>query len=631
MSNCPTRIRGLLGLLIVIVGAALVGWLYGRPEVPTDITPASGPADPFPVPPYSESLYRNTGPDAQYVGTAACIGCHAANHRSYLLTAHSRALGEVDPAAEPPDGSFDHFASGRTYQVDRRDGKFRHAEVVRDGDGKEVARVDVPVRYLVGSGHHTRSYLIEVDGFLHESPITWYVSKGRWDMSPGYDAASHWGFERPVTAGCLACHAGRAEAAGTVNRLTLLETTIGCESCHGPGSEHLARHQSGPRWPAGEADPTIVNPARLSRAGLEAVCAACHQRGVATVPLRGRQAGEYRPGRPLTDYRVEYDLEGAGDQMTVVGHVEQLRRSPCYQKSANLTCVTCHDPHARDRPADPVAFYRQKCLECHANRGCSVPMVERRARDPADNCAACHMPRGDTDLPHIAFTHHRIGRHPVKPTVISRSAPELVPTDDVSRLPDIDRRRNLGLAYWQVAQEPRYARYAESFAEQARMLLDGVQAAGLRDGFAAAALADIYASRDPGRSQEHARQAVNAPDTPPSARAAALLRLAEAEVRAANPDAAVGMLEELVRLRRCSADWWLLGSCRLLQDRPKEALPALQQALAIRPDLPQIHLVLAEAYRRLGDGRLAREHQEKGDWLSRHNPRPAARRPGVVP
>jgi hypothetical protein len=28
------------------------------------------------------------------------------------------------------------------------------------------------------------------------------TAKRKWDMSPGYDAAGHWSFERPVRIGC---------------------------------------------------------------------------------------------------------------------------------------------------------------------------------------------------------------------------------------------------------------------------------------------------------------------------------------------------------------------------------------------------------------------------------------------
>ena len=157
---------------------------------------------------------------------------------------------------------------------------------------------------------------------------------------------------------------------------------------------------------------TIVNPGKLSRPLVEAVCGACHLSGPATVALRGRRADEYRPGRPLTDYRVDYRFAGGTELMTVAGHIGQLRQSACYQKSADLTCLTCHDPHAAEKPNDPTAYYRQKCLGCHSAQACGLDEARRRAKDPADNCLACHMPRGDTEIPHLAFTNHRIARRP---------------------------------------------------------------------------------------------------------------------------------------------------------------------------------------------------------------------------
>ena len=52
---------------------------------------------------------------------------------------------------------------------------------------------------------HTYSYLINHDGYLFQSPITWYPQKRMWDLSPGY-ATRHHHFARPVTAECLFCH-----------------------------------------------------------------------------------------------------------------------------------------------------------------------------------------------------------------------------------------------------------------------------------------------------------------------------------------------------------------------------------------------------------------------------------------
>src|SRR5262245_3389544 len=333
----------------------------------------------FPVPAYSASRYLNTGPDTTYTGSTAGAECHRRNHQSYLLTAHSRALADLDPTAEPPDATFRHEASGRTYRVYRTGNEFRHEEVVRASDGTEVARIDLPVRYRIGSGNFCRSYLIEVDGFLHESPITWYAQKKKWDVSPGYDSPQHWSFERPIRVGCLHCHSGRVEPEGeAIHRMTLHEQAVGCESCHGPGSRHAGLHRSGQRPGVGE-DLTIVHPGRLTRDRLEAVCSVCHLSGSAAVLLRGRRETDFRPGMPLTDYRIDYHLDSGGEQMTVVGHMQQLLLSTCYQKS-DLSCLTCHDPHAPEKPMDPTEFYRQKCLACHESRGCSVPPAERRRK-----------------------------------------------------------------------------------------------------------------------------------------------------------------------------------------------------------------------------------------------------------
>jgi len=409
-----TAILCLLLLIGVVVGVVLS--LPGTPVVPP-VEPAAPPQDvplavrDFPIPPFSETRYLNTGPDVHHIGNAACAACHADKHKSYALTAHSKALVDVNPADEPPDGAFEHKASGRSYRVYRKDGQLRHEEVLRTAEGTEIARVDLPVRYRVGSGHFTRTYLTEIDGFLHESPITWYVSKGKWDMSPGYDMPNHWGFERPARLSCLACHAGNVEPTGeSVHRMTFHEKAIGCESCHGPGSRHQEFHLARKLAPS-EQDFTIVHLGKLSRPLLESVCAACHLSTPAVADVRGRRVASSRPGLPLSDFRVHYNFDRGRDQMTVVGHVEQLRQSKCYEKSPGLTCVSCHDPHTRSKPADPVAFYRQKCLDCHATKPCSLPPEPRLKQNPADNCAACHMPKGDTDISHVAFTHHRIGKH----------------------------------------------------------------------------------------------------------------------------------------------------------------------------------------------------------------------------
>jgi len=166
-----------------------------------------------PPPTLFRSKYQNASPTVNYVGPEKCAECHAEEHRSYELTAHSRTLQLLDIEDEPPGGEFDHEPSKRSYRIYRRKDKMHHQEFLRLKDGAELILSDHPVDYLIGSGRHTRSYLVEIDGFLVQSPITWYESRQEWNMSPGqgYDVPQHWAFERPIDSRCVSCHAGRAE------------------------------------------------------------------------------------------------------------------------------------------------------------------------------------------------------------------------------------------------------------------------------------------------------------------------------------------------------------------------------------------------------------------------------------
>jgi predicted CXXCH cytochrome family protein len=622
MPSAFSKSRGIVALgLIALAGAiALIVWLNHKPDSPPPDRSGSGGPE---LPPLTQSRYVNTGPDSHYIGIDACKKCHPSNHASYLLTAHSRALSAVDPNAEPADTEFHHAASKRTYRVYRANGELHHEEVVKTADGKEVGRIDLPVRYLVGSGHFTRSYLVEVDGFLHESPITWYTSRKEWNVSPGYDFPRNQSFERVATVGCLSCHAGRVEPEGNaVNRLKILEQSIGCESCHGPGSLHAERYRPGNHVDGD--DLTIVNPKKLPRADLESVCAVCHLSGVATVYHRGRKVTDYRPGMPLSDYRTDYRFDTGSESMTVVGHVEQLRRSACYQKSPEMNCLTCHDPHEQEKPRDVMAAYRQKCLSCHESKGCRADEAERTKKAPGDNCMTCHMPRGDTDIPHIAFTHHRIGHHmktrsPADPT----GMPNLVPIGDVSHLSEPDQKRDLGLAYLSALdQHAKSPQQKDAFRSRARDLLEEVERANLRDPSTASGLARIYFDDGDARSSEElAKRALESRDLRADARADALLTLVNCHIRDKRYDDAINALQKVTRLRRYSGDWRLLGMCYLEQGRPNDALIALKEALAIRPWRPDVHLGLATVYERLGDAGHAREHYEKAQWLAKNNER----------
>ena len=587
----------LLAMVLLAAGGIYLGLTGGEPPV----DPASLPT--FEPPPLTKTRFLNTGSDVTYVGNQACAECHAEQFQSYELTAHSRALSRVDPSVEPDDAEFTHDLSHRKYRIYRKDGEYRQHEFLADDEGT-IAQQDYAATWLIGSGRHSRSYLVDIDGFMVESPTTWYSARKSWGLSPGYDNATHWGFERAAGEGCLVCHVGLIEREGdSLSRLTIRQDAISCERCHGPGSLHVARREQEEDVPQEDkdGDPTIVNPSRLSRELGEAICAQCHLRGDATVVVRGRQLSDYRPGLPLTDVRIDYQLKAERRPMKVVGHVEQLRLSRCWQADETLTCITCHDPHRDAPPEDKVAYYRDKCLQCHTPQACGLPTESQRRIQAADNCNQCHMPQVETDIPHIAFTHHRIGVHTEEaaPRVNPREA-ELVPATSVAHLPEIDRERCLGLAYLEYSEKQSTPEAAREYRSRAWQLLTSIHDQGLFDGDTEAGLARILWEDDPSKAVTAAQFALQAPTLTPQSRINALFILADAAYRSRDFESAIESLEVLIRLRRLSEDHFLLAICQAELGLLDAAIERGEEAVKIHPFRAEFYQFLAEACRMAG-------------------------------
>ena len=148
---------------------------------------------------------------------------------------------------------------------------------------------------------------------------------------------------------------------------------------------------------------SILNPGKLSGAARDSVCEQCHLTGEIRISNPGKLITDFRPGQALEDVYTTYVAAAAsGQSIKVVSHAEQLRLSKCARMSGGkLWCGSCHNPHKV--PAEPVAYFREKCLGCHA-----ATLAKAHAA-PSRDCIACHM----RELPakdggHTAFTDHRI-------------------------------------------------------------------------------------------------------------------------------------------------------------------------------------------------------------------------------
>jgi predicted CXXCH cytochrome family protein len=569
----------------------------------------------FPLPPVSTSPFLNTRSGARYVGSDACRECHAGETASFRRTGMGSSTAVIDPASEPPNATFDHPLSQRRYKVERKDGKLWHREFLLDGKPDEALLAEFPLRYVIGSGHHARTYAAEPDGFLVESPLTWYASTESWGMSPGYNRADQGGFQRVINSRCLYCHAGRAEAIeGSVHRFQVHEAALSCERCHGPGSLHVALHtdKGAAEKLAGAIDDTIVNPRHLSRTLAEAVCQQCHLQSAPMVAARGRNPADFRPGLPLQDFRHDYAQESPDASMRVVGHVEQMHLSRCFQNSETLTCTSCHNPHGEPRPQERVAYYRAACLDCHPPDRCKVDAARLRRESPDNDCVHCHMPRNSTEVAHVAFTHHRIGIHhmPLSPQGPGDAAglAELRPILDISGLGEIDRKRSLGLAYADWLELQRDLAKQQTCRTRAAALLSEVRAEGLRDPGVDVMLGRLTADA------ERLRPFVD-PVTPENAtqqlRIPALSIYGEFLANQRRYAEAVPLLRQLVRLRRVSNDWQVLAYCERILGNTQQSVEALEMAVSIDTRLGEAHQLLAPYYRQKGDVQRANWHERR--------------------
>jgi hypothetical protein len=348
----------------------------------------------------AESNSTNDVARRGYVGDAACASCHRDTARSYLHTAHhltsqpasaGAILGSFKPGANVlmiSDPSLVDEGPGLYFRMEARPGGYYQTAVTGWPGAlqKRSERMDV----VIGSGVRGQSYLSWRGDQLFELPVSYWSDGDRWINSPGYKNGTA-DFSRPVDPRCLECHATYIHPQSTdpytnyYSRHTLI-MSISCEVCHGPGAGHVAKNRTRMPDPATD-DLAIVNPAKLSRDRQVDLCSLCHN-GFRQKEVKA--AFSFLPGKSLDEYLLPDATEGVVAEVQPNVHGDQvglLKKSRCYLSSPNMSCSTCHDVHAPERP---VASYSAHCLSCHEVKSCG--MAKTKGLSIANQCIDCHMP-----------------------------------------------------------------------------------------------------------------------------------------------------------------------------------------------------------------------------------------------
>jgi Flp pilus assembly protein TadD len=360
------------------------------------------------------SAFVSLDPDVKFTGMASCQSCHEKIYDSYLQTGMGKSYYRPDTALRieafgPDQLVYDSFSN--FYYHPFWTGNEMFVREFRMAGNDTVFQRTEKVDFIVGSGHQTRSYIMDRNGYLYEIPITWYVRKQLWDLSPGYDNGQNSRFSREIGEECMACHTGQFDyLPGSKHRYKNVSLGIDCERCHGPGEVHVKRMEAGKEVDVGEVtDYSIVNPAKLPLAKQFDLCQQCHLQGVNVLKAGRKSVMDFRPAMDLeASHAVFIEWVEDPDAFGIASHAERLQQSKCFQGSNGaLNCTTCHDPHKSIRVTDTMVYVNQ-CLKCHETQfSCSAPQPEQMTM--GGNCISCHMPSGGTrDIPHVSFHDHKI-------------------------------------------------------------------------------------------------------------------------------------------------------------------------------------------------------------------------------
>ncbi len=342
----------------------------------------------------SAQTSKSADAQSRYLGVQTCAACHTDIVEKQQASSMAKAMervGDCKLLLQNPNLKFqlDKF----TFRIERQGDK----SIYTVGDGK--SELSMPILYGFGQGKAGQTYVYEYNGEFYESRVSFYADIRALDLTLGYAGeipknlieAGGRRLSIDETRRCFSCHTTGAIARlpeGTKLSVSHLTPGVNCESCHGPGDQHIAALKAGEKAPAKMKRLSDLDGDDIG----QNMCGTCHRsvEDVIALPSRGG-IGNVR----FQPYRIF--------------------NSRCYSADKRIGCTACHDPHGRLE--ESAAFYDAKCLACHQSTGANPGIKTVATSESRDakackvgtkNCSGCHMPKIEVPGAHFKFTDHRI-------------------------------------------------------------------------------------------------------------------------------------------------------------------------------------------------------------------------------
>ncbi|HHT9128234.1 MAG TPA: carboxypeptidase regulatory-like domain-containing protein [Candidatus Wujingus californicus] len=391
-----------------------------------------------------------------YIGSASCLNCHP-SESNWQDTAHANTI--LPPSSETIVAPFD----GET--ITTSDGKVKFKPFIINNIYKvtlyDLTDESISVTYDVARTHGgvaiagKQRYHVKISNSYYILPIQ-YNNRNVDENNPSsawvsYNSSNWYNTDNTLIStdtdvppdinksfeqNCEGCHMTGLGITKNIDGEFVSssnETGIGCESCHGPGGQHVSV--------GGGKGKYIVNPEYTATDRGNEVCGQCHIRVISKTGtsgadfeteypciINGENITPFIPGKILSDYIEETTSDGKstagywndnntnvyGENASENNHSQKHRqqyqdftKSVHYNYSGNK-CITCHESHGTGVEGTPQLLKQNDnnklCIDCHTDlkettkkNGETYNVHANHQYGSSDVggslCTGCHMPK----------------------------------------------------------------------------------------------------------------------------------------------------------------------------------------------------------------------------------------------